>query len=417
MIPAISCDPARLYREGGFSGEPELLDRLLRLGPGAEFVEELFPPYAYPRPIKPSAFDGPADVVAAMIGVLERAGRQGDRGAACGLYRLPRAVLRGGALYVPGPGGVHVLHETYRLADRPVVALAAQAELAGAATPGFRGLQIYLGSSGSFNFGHWIVEDLSRHAALTALRARHPGRTITIVVDGFDWVIDEIRRQSLRLVLGEAQGFEIRFVDRRQSLAFDDLYYPSPTTVHPILKSPEALRGLSELLRRRTRGARLRLGRTRLASALRAGGLPRLGRRLYVMRRQVRTRALVNEPEVADVLARFGFEAVDLETMTFARQMAQFAEAELVIGTMGAAMTGTIACRPGTRVIHLAPEGWTDPFFWDLAAILGHRFGAVFGTPDGPDGDIQRPFRIDPGRLRRYLTDATGELPAGRAAY
>ena len=401
----ISCDPDGLYRAGGFPGWPELLDRMRPLGPAGERVAELFPPYAYARPVERARLDGPEAFLAEMDAVMATTNRDGHCGPACGLYRIPDATLRDSVVYAWREGGAAVVFETHRLQDFGTLKVVPEAALSPRTRLEAPGPKLFLGSSGSFNYGHWIVDDLSRQAAFAALRRRHPGETIGVVLASFNAVIDEIRRQSLALLLAGEGPHAVHFAAPGENLHFEALYYATPTTQHPVSKSPDALRALAARLRRRTRGERLRLARERLVADLKGRRLPRLvGRRLFVGRGGTRSRTLLDEPALAASLADLGFERIDTEFMPFARQIAQFAEAAIVVGPMGAAMTGTIACRPGTTVLHLAPVGWNDPFFWDLATVLGHRFAALYGPAAGP-ADA---FRIEPDRLRRLLARATG---------
>jgi len=84
--------------------------------------------------------------------------------------------------------------------------------------------------------------------------------------------------------------------------------------------------------------------------------------------------------------------------------MALFAGAEIVVGIMGAAMCNTIACKPGTRLLYLAPEDWVEPFYWDMAAVLSHDYTAIAGRR----ANIAEPahhdhFRIDPRMFEAAL--------------
>jgi hypothetical protein len=401
-VSYISCDPDGLYRAGGFPGSPELLEHLRALGPAGERVAELYPPYAYQRPAERALLEGSEAFLAEMAEVLATTNRHGDRGPATGLALIPDAVLRDSVIYALRGAEARVVYETHRLQDRGTLSVVPPADLAPRARLPEPGPKLFLGSSGSFNYGHWIVDDLARQAAFRAVRARHPGETIGLVLASFNEVIDHVRRQSLDVLFRDDPLRAVHFAKPGENLAFDRLYYPTPASQHPVSKSPDALRDLAATLRRRTRRERLRLARERLLADLSRARFPRWRRRLFVSRGPGRSRTLLGEDALARDLEGLGFERIDTEFMPFARQVAQFAEAGIVVGPMGAAMTGTIACRPGTTVVHLAPEGWNDPFFWDLAAVLGHRFAALYGPVVGP----LDAFRVEPGRLRTLLARA-----------
>lgn len=400
-FPSLSCDPEDLYRTGRFpAGE----DERAALGGGAagERVGAVFPAFAGARPPDFAEMAGSPAFVAEMTEIQARAERPPLGGAACDLYRLVEATLFGSVLYVRRAGRPHVVYETHRPQDRATTRLALPAELDAAETAP-EGLALFLGTPGSGNYGHWLVDDLPRYAAFRLLRARYPDRPITVVLTAFDPVMNEMRRQSLDLLLGADRNWSLRLVAPDAAIQFPDLHYATPVTVHPHDKSPEALRGLAAALRAATRGLRFKAGLRTAAENLAAGRAPRWRRRLFVDRRPTRSRALTNVEAVWDVLAPLGFTRVDPEGMSFRRQVETFADAELVVGTMGAAMTNTLVCAPGTSVVHLAPDSWPDPFFWDLAGVLGHRYRAVYGTAHGPEGTYYRPFTIDPELLRRVL--------------
>ena len=132
--------------------------------------------------------------------------------------------------------------------------------------------------------------------------------------------------------------------------------------------------------------------------------------RVYVTRAKAHGRDIVNQAEVTGVFQAFGFTVVDVEGLTFAQQVAAFKDARIVAGCMGATMTNTVFCEPGTIVLHLAPEGWIEPFYWDLAGPCGHSYAALFGPPtDSSIAPHTAAFTIDLSRL----ADVLSQLLAG----
>ncbi len=179
--------------------------------------------------------------------------------------------------------------------------------------------------------------------------------------------MDGVRLASLQLALGGAMP-GVSFLDPAASYAAPRVTYVTPVSHHPVLKLPEALHRL----------------RTR---AVRALG-PQSGetaRRLFVTRCAGRGRGIVNLDEVFPAFAAAGFQPIDPETLSFADQVRAFSGAEAVVGVMGAAMTNTLFCPAGCRVGYLAPEGWVEPFYWDLASVMGHPYFALFGGGVSPE--------------------------------
>ncbi|WP_407522955.1 glycosyltransferase family 61 protein [Methylobacterium oryzisoli] len=395
-----SCDADRLYGDGGFPDLPAAWSRVLPRAPGVAFVDTLFPGYAYARPAPVSLACADPAFAAEIAATREAVGRNATRGAPSCLFRVEDAVLYDNALHLMRAGGDLGLYETLRPQDLSHLPLAGAPEPR--RPPADGALALVFTNAASFNYGHWLIEDLPRLAALRALRRRHPGRRIRLVFTTYHPVIDAVRQRSIRLMLGAERDVEILSIGRDEPWRFDEVHYATPVAVHPVSKSPEALGFLARTLRRRTLLPRLRRAREALAA-----GRPVLRRKLFVDRSPDYERRLLNREAVAGLLAERGFETVDPLMMSFPRQVAAFAEARVVVGGMGAAMTNTVFCAPGAHVIHLAAEGWDDPFFWDLAAVRGHRYHALYGASPSAERPNRGPYAIDLDALRTAL-DAAG---------
>ncbi|MEH3144205.1 MAG: glycosyltransferase family 61 protein [Methylobacterium frigidaeris] len=389
-----SCDAAILYAGAGFDAFMPERAPLMRAPPAGRLVAPLFPAYAYDRPAPEWLRGGDAAEAVALEAEFAGIDRIVRCGAPAGLFVLDDAVLRDNVLYAGG----RIVYETYRPPDRPGLTLADDATVA-RAEPHPAEVALFFSSSGSFNYGHWLVDDLPRLKAFGTLRRLHPDRRITLVLTGYGAASDEIRRRTIRLFLGDEAGIEIAFLPRDAALRFPRLYYASPVSVHPASKSPEALRFVRDHLLRRAREVRWKLGRECLRT-----GRAEAGRRIYVDRAPQWGRAIVNRDAVLDLVRRRGYTVVDPEQLSFSRQVATFARARAVAGPMGAAMTNTLFCRPHATILHLAAEGWTDPFFWDLGAACGQRYRALHGASATPQPRPNRePYAVDLDRLDSML--------------
>ena len=131
--------------------------------------------------------------------------------------------------------------------------------------------------------------------------------------------------------------------------------------------------------------------------------------RLYISRASARTRRIANEPGLLDVLARYGFTGVSLETLTFADQVRLFRSAECVIGPHGAGLANLVFCAPGTPVIEILPSKDTNVCYWILSQHVGLDYHYLTGSTTGPGGDIH----VDVEKLTRTLDTA---LTRGGAA-
>jgi capsular polysaccharide biosynthesis protein len=190
------------------------------------------------------------------------------------------------------------------------------------------------------------------------------------------------------LILGS--DVHIDLIDPDNAQYFPKVYYVTPVTDHPLSKSPIAMDYAA---------------RESVSALLRGASVERDGHaeRIFVGRRNG-YRNLLNMDALRQRLSKMCFRYVDAEALSFAQQVETFSQATVVVGLMGAAMTNTLFCRPTTPVIHLAPRGWIEPFYFDLAAVRGHRYHALYGDID----DTGRPphlsdFVIDIDLLARFI--------------
>lgn len=387
-----SCDPYDLYAEGGFPAEPLDLERLAREGAAGELVAELFPAFGYHRGVGADTTFASARFAAEILAMQASVNAGASRGAPCRLYRIPEAVLSGSVIATLRDGEPKIVYETHRPQDRATLPLSSADTLRAAPRcEGAGEVYLFLGSSGSFNYGHWLVDDLPRSAAVAHLRRLYPGQRIVVVLASQDVLIDPVRQQTIDFVLHGESDVRVMFAPQAAALRFENLFVATPITVHPNIKSPDALhwlrRRLSDQSRAEVDPIVAKTGRwvwPRSAPSR---------RRLFVMRNPARGRGLTNADAVFRALKRFGFELINVEAMNFASQVATFSNAGIIVGTMGGGMANTLVCPAGTAVIHLAPEGWAEPFFWDLAAVMEHRYHAVYGPSEGTT--YTSPFHVD----------------------
>jgi capsular polysaccharide biosynthesis protein len=137
------------------------------------------------------------------------------------------------------------------------------------------------------------------------------------------------------------------------------------------------------------------------------------GRRLYVSRRTAAARNVLNEDEVSEVLAAFGFEEVVADQLSVSEQAETFASASVVVGPHGAALTNLVFCRPQTVVVEFFAPRYRQPAYWMLAnqCNLSYHYlvgrGELSTTWSWPDSEgAQDPIDVDPDRLVALLKTA-----------
>ncbi len=111
-----------------------------------------------------------------------------------------------------------------------------------------------------------------------------------------------------------------------------------------------------------------------------ASGSAPVGKRIFLSRRDARTRRLLNGDAVEAVLANHGFNILSCSEMRFAEQVQAAAGADIVIGCHGAAMANILFCPEGCRVIELFPEYCAQPEYRAISARGNLPYGYVLGT-------------------------------------
>lgn len=108
---------------------------------------------------------------------------------------------------------------------------------------------------------------------------------------------------------------------------------------------------------------------------------PQKQRRLLVSRRHSGSRRAVNEAEIEAFLRAYHFETCMPETLSFREQVALFAQAEMVVGVHGAALTNLLFAPPGTVVVEIMEPSFThDTFmFWTMCESYGHEYWNFWG--------------------------------------
>lgn len=362
----VSGAPERIYGPASlFEYRETVLDRSRAAAAGIQYLFELYGAAYYRHTPNPDmVVDGTHPWSAELL--QKYVDERHCHAAASVVLRIDDAVVEASVIQCLKDGRSSILYESFRFPDRlGSVPPPASFDLPFADFQRRRRAYLYLGSLGSSNYGHWLVDDLPRARAW--LELRRLGITCTIVLPAFGGRIDEVRVQSLQALIHPR--IEVQFIPHDQPCRLSNLYYATPVSFHPRIKIPAAMDFV----------------RSNAVASLRAAN-DEPTERLFIARRPPHSRAIVNFDEVWALLAARGFRMVETEGLEFQEQVALFRNARIVVGQMGAAMTNTLFCHPATSLVYLAPLGWTEPFYLDLAALGGQQYNILFGPPsdDGP---------------------------------
>jgi len=194
------------------------------------------------------------------------------------------------------------------------------------------------------NYGHWMMEMLPKARLvehhLPELRARFL-----------------VAHAAADLSASMAASLSLMGIDLSRTLVaddtpwrFSDLLVVDGLSEHGAFLSPLVLDGIDAMSR----------------------DLPPAGAdRLFVTRRAMGFRRVVDEDALIARAQAEGYTLVDPGALTLREQIALFKGATRIVGVMGAAMTNIAFAPPGARVVTLTPAGMPDTFFWFIATLRG----------------------------------------------
>jgi len=121
------------------------------------------------------------------------------------------------------------------------------------------------------------------------------------------------------------------------------------------------------------------------------------------MRGSVSRRRLLNQEEIAARLLPLGFTCCpDPAELTFDEQVRLFANAQLIVGVHGAALTNILFAPPRSVLVELYVNV-AQSFFKALAETRGMRYVPLLGTGAGGAGHQHDDFTIDLDALMKVL--------------
>jgi capsular polysaccharide biosynthesis protein len=129
-------------------------------------------------------------------------------------------------------------------------------------------------------------------------------------------------------------------------------------------------------------------------------------RRIFLARKNMKWRRLLNEEEIAADLSKLGFETIVIEEMTARQQIDLFKQALWVVAPNGSALLNLIFADPTVKLVVLTqPNLFNWGTFHGPMASLGYRSVCVCGdyavAKDQKHSDYRVPVRL----IRQALAD------------
>lgn len=130
--------------------------------------------------------------------------------------------------------------------------------------------------------------------------------------------------------------------------------------------------------------------------------------RIFITRKDARSRRITNEAEVIQLLEKYDFQMVELGEMDFWEQVNTFRAARFVIGTHGAGLSNNVFMPAGTALLELLPmaakKGNYRAMYYHMAGTLGLHYAYQFCPTRGEEAEIyHHDLFIDLQQLKKNI--------------
>jgi Glycosyltransferase 61 len=137
-----------------------------------------------------------------------------------------------------------------------------------------------------------------------------------------------------------------------------------------------------------------------LNSKVKTSNIETSKKRIYVSRADAKIRFVTNELEVQNLLSNFGFESVTMTHYSLEEQIRIFQQAEVVVGSHGAAFAHIAFMAPQAIFIEFFESGHFNRCFYRMACLKRLRYGFLVGQKNGLG------FSVDIAQLESLLKQA-----------
>ena len=101
------------------------------------------------------------------------------------------------------------------------------------------------------------------------------------------------------------------------------------------------------------------------------------GRRLYLSRKGVTRRRIINEDVLIDLLEKEGFEILSLQGATLEEQINIFSQADIVVGANGAAWGNMVYTHSHCRMVEINTVAWDYPYIENISQIRNQKYTKI----------------------------------------
>ena len=129
----------------------------------------------------------------------------------------------------------------------------------------------------------------------------------------------------------------------------------------------------------------------------------RLSERLFISRNMAKSRRIVNESEIDEVLVRHGFRKIFLEELPILEQFSLFSTASHIIAPHGAGLANLAFASEGARVLELFARGSLNACYWTLSNYRALNYSCLV-SPQAPQKGSHADIVVDPKSFQKFLS-------------
>jgi hypothetical protein len=236
--------------------------------------------------------------------------------------------------------------------------------------------------SGKNNYGHLLIEILPK--LYLVLKNKIKLKNISVFVPTIPKNLRETFFSILK-ILEQINNEEIKVYENKfPIIQVKELLYCGPISNHSLsIKSP-IIREFANFIKKKINF-----------------NIPTKSR-MYIDRKDS-SRMLSNREEIISIFKEFDFQIIDPSLLSFEDQVAYFANAKYIAGTLGAGMSNIIFAEEGTNILMIDP-GLHDFFFFDLASISKLNFNWYFNDLFGYSiKKSTENYKIEADNIRLFL--------------
>lgn len=124
---------------------------------------------------------------------------------------------------------------------------------------------------------------------------------------------------------------------------------------------------------------------------------------VYISRKDATRRRIVNEPELLNLLEKYGFKAYELTSLSFIEKIQLFNHAKVLIAIHGAGQANLVFCNEGTDVLEIIAKHFAFPIFYDISNKVGLNFDYIMSETEKGKPAIQSNIIVDLDEVKDKL--------------